>query len=106
MSKRAAEATTVEKELREEEAAAEEERGEEEDVPLFMTRAPEGSNSGLQALAAIIDEDEDGDEVRAPPKGRRKRGIGEVQVAMALASCEPASTSAAPKRSRTTSEGT
>lgn len=48
------------------------------DAPLFMTRPPPGANSACDALAAIID-DEDG-----VSGGRRKRGLGEIQVHMAL----------------------
>ena len=65
---------------------------DEAETPLFMTRPPAAPNAALDALAAIIDEDEGGeqsaaDESAAAPR-RRKRGLGEVQVTLALTSCD------------------
>ena len=64
---------------------------EEDETPLFMTKPPTKKNAALDALAAIIDDDDD---VEAAPAAaaagsggrRRKRGIGEVQVTLALTS--------------------
>ena len=49
-----------------------------DDCPLFLMRPPRGENAALSAIAALIDEDEP-----EPARGR-KRGIGDVQVVMAL----------------------
>ena len=64
---------------------------EEDETPLFMTKPPTKKNAALDALAAIIDDD-----VEAAPAAaaagsggrRRKRGIGEVQVTLALTSVD------------------
>merc|ERR1712224_889846 len=88
----------------------------EEDCPLFMTKMPTRANAGLDALAAIIDEEEEqgaaagadddrGDASKAadvsddppvPPLPqrpmRKKRGIGTMQVALALTGLEPGAT--------------
>ena len=66
---------------------------EEDETPLFMTKPPTKKNAALDALAAIIDDDDD---VEAAPAAaaagsggrRRKRGIGEVQVTLALTSVD------------------
>ena len=61
-----------------------------DDTPaLFLTRVPQRPNDALDALAALIDEDEEG---AAQPSHapRRKRGLGDAQVRLALASCEDA----------------
>ena len=84
---------------------------EEEDTPLFMTSMPTRANAGLDALAAIIDEDEEIDVAAAstadnggdPPVPslqvlqrpmRKKRGIGAMQIALALTGLEPAAAQA------------
>lgn len=82
-----------------------------EDCPLFMTRMPAGENAALDAIAAIIDEDDE-DAAAASQKRecedkepastsdppvpplehrpcRKKRGIGTMQVALALTGLEP-----------------
>ena len=89
---------------------AQQEPAQEEDCPLFMTKMPTRTNAGLDALAAIIDEDDDdaaagtaSDNKGAacdppvPPlqllqrPTRKKRGIGAMQVALALTGLEAAS---------------
>ena len=63
---------------------------EEETCPLFMTRPPKNNaaNSALDALAAIIDEDEKPatQAAQGTLTRRPKRSLGEVQVTMALTS--------------------
>lgn len=88
---------------------AQQEPAQEEDCPLFMTKMPVRTNAGLDALAAIIDEDDDDAAAgTASDKGaacdppvpplqllqrptRKKRGIGAMQVALALTGLEAAS---------------
>ena len=84
---------------------------EEEDAPLFMTSMPTRANAGLDALAAIIDEEDEQDAAAAstadnggdppvPPLQvlqrpmRKKRGIGAMQIALALTGLEPAAAQA------------
>ena len=62
-----------------------------EDAPLFMTRPPSGTNSACDALAAMIDEDDAAPTQNIP--ARRKRGLGELQVHMALTSVDDSSCS-------------
>ena len=73
--------------------SAEADAEDEDETPLFMTKPPTKKNAALDALAAIIDDDDD---VEAAPAAaaaggggrRRKRGIGEVQVTLALTSVD------------------
>lgn len=63
----------------------------EEECPLFMTRAPTAPVPALDALAALIDEDEEVEEEVQPALSRnaRKRkstGMGTMQVQLALSS--------------------
>jgi 2'-phosphotransferase len=60
-------------------------QAEEEETPLFMSAAPRTANQALDAIAALIDEEEEA-KTGAPVSGR-KRGMGELQVHMALTSC-------------------
>mmetsp|Transcript_29476 Transcript_29476/g.90362 ORF Transcript_29476/g.90362 Transcript_29476/m.90362 type:complete len:102 (+) Transcript_29476:40-345(+) len=69
---------------------------EAEDVPLFATSVPPGGlTTGMQAIAALIDEDEvpaameDEDSRRSTRSRKRKAdSLGSVQVHLALSSCE------------------
>ena len=84
---------------------------DDDDEPaLFLTSLPRGRNDSLAALAAMIDEDEDEDAAAEPqhnaetdeqlqqplrpgrhaaePTRKRRRGIGEAQVTLALIGLE------------------
>ena len=60
-----------------------------DDVALFATRVPpDGLGADLQALAAMVDEDEPGEGEGGPSSRKRKAAsIGTAQVHLALASC-------------------
>jgi hypothetical protein len=69
----------------------------EDDIPLFATSVPAGGlTAGMQAMAALIDEDEgttavsDEQSTRPAATSRKRKAVslGTVQVHLALASCE------------------
>jgi len=74
-----------------------------DDVALFATRVPpDGLGADLQALAAMVDEDEPGEGEDGPSRRKRKApSIGTAQVHLALASCgaEPPRNGASPPAS-------
>jgi len=67
-----------------------------DDVPLFATSVPAGGlTAGMQAIAALIDEEETaavgdarGSCPAAASRKRKATSLGTVQVHLALASCE------------------
>jgi hypothetical protein len=69
---------------------------DDDDIPLFATSVPAGGlTAGLQAIAALIDEEEttaaSNGHGSFPAAGSRKRkaaSLGTVQVHLALASCQ------------------
>lgn len=78
---------------------------EEEELPLFATHVPAGGlTPGLQAIAALIDEQDD-DAPVPPASASRKRkasSMGTAQVHLSLASCGGGETSCAPPEAKRT----
>ncbi len=88
----------------------------EDETPLFMSRPPAGAHHALDALGALIDEEEDEAaaegaaqqqpaQARPERAGRKRAAVGEMQVRMALLSgplgdASEADGSAPPKRMR------